>query len=132
MWQAQTKEAILREVRIRQWRAQVTQKVKVALIAFGTWLVARLKDAVCWLRLWSATTAKEIEVSRRLSQRYDKLLQIGERAYALYRSGNWSWEALLPLCKELEGMDKELDALRQQPLVLVADERQEAQSVTGS
>ncbi|MFA0757482.1 MAG: hypothetical protein PVTTEEND_001102 [Candidatus Fervidibacter sp.] len=132
MWQAQTKEAILREVRIRQWRAQVSQKVKVALIAFGTWLVARLKGAVGWLRLWSATTAKEIEVSRRLSQRHDKLLQIGERAYTLYRSGNLSWEALLPLCKELEGMDKELDAFRQQPFVLVAEERQEAQSATGS
>lgn len=133
MWQPKTKEAVLREVRIRQWRAQVGQKVKATLVALGAWLTARLKDALCWLRCWSAATAKEIEVSRRLSQRHDKLLQIGERAYALYRSGNFSWEALLPLCEELEGMDKELEALQRQPLLLFAhDQQEEKQRATGS
>lgn len=132
MWQPKTKEAVLREVRIRQWRAHVWQRSKEVALSCVRWLVACLKKVVRQLQIWSATKAQELEVSRCLSQRYDKLLRLGEQVYAVYRSGNLSWETIVPLCEELERQDKELELLRQRSLVVVTDDLRPASSATGS
>lgn len=132
MWRPQTKEAVLREVRIREWRARLWHKVKTAARRVLKSVAATCVAVVCQLRAWSAATAHEVELNRRLSQRYDKLLRLGEQAYALYRSGNRSFEVLVPLCEEIARLEGALESARTQPLVVVTDDRPATQPATGS
>lgn len=132
MWRPQTKEAVLREVRIREWRARLWHGAKAAVKAALKGVAVAGVTVVHWLRAWSAATAYEVELNRRMSQRYDKLLQLGEQAYALYRSGNRSFEALVPLCEEIARLDSTLENARTQRLIVVADDRPATQSATGS
>ncbi len=116
MWKPQTKEAVLREVRIREWRKRVGKMV----IATLKWLfVTSLKGITTisgWLKWQSAKVACDLEESRLLSQRYDKLLRLGETVYAMYRAGEVSWQAIEPLCQDLEEIDRKLDAAKTLPL----------------
>lgn len=85
-----------------------------------------------WLKDKTAVTAREIELSQLLSQRYDKLLQLGEHAYALYRTGNKSWQALEPLCDEIAQLDERLKGVEILPLQLIHNEQSQPFSATGS
>ncbi len=132
MWRPQTKEAVLREVRIREWRTRVWQQTKATLI--WCWQNLRKGTAMAsrWLKERTAVTAHEIELSQLLSQRHDKLLQLGERAYALYRTGSVSWQALEPLCEEIAQLDERLEREQTLPLQLIPDDQPQPFSATGS
>lgn len=129
MWKPQTKEAVLREVRIREWRRQVGK----AFVATLKWLfVTSLKGIVAfmrWLRWQSAKVANDLEWNRLLSQRYDKLLRLGETVYAMYRAGETSWQAIEPLCQEIEEIDRQLDATRTLPLQVLPYESESEQAL---
>ncbi len=122
MWRPQDKEAVLREVHLREWRARVGRKT----LAFFRWLGSALAKGFVamfvWLKNLSAKTAHEVEVSRLLSQRYDKLLELGEVAYSLFKSGNLSWAALAPLCEEIERIDRQLGSAQTIPLQVTTSE----------
>lgn len=112
MWKPQTKEAVLREIKIREWRKRTGKAIMAALSCLVVsaarglnWLVNRLK----WQ---SSKLAFEIETGRLISQRYDKLLQLGETVYAMYRSGQTSWRDIEPLCREIEQIEEKLDATK--------------------
>lgn len=77
-------------------------------------------------------TAEEVEVNRLLSQRYDKLLSLGERVYSLYRAGALSTEALLPLCEEIARLDERLSHARKAPVHLLAETPPKAHNATGA
>ncbi len=129
MWKPQTKEAILREVRIREWRKHVGETFIGAL----KWLLTNsLKGIVAtlrWLRWQSAKVACDLEGSRLLSQRYDKLLRLGETVYAMYRAGEISWQGIEPLCQELEEIDRKLDAAKILPLQVLPYEPESEQTL---
>lgn len=111
MWKPQTKEAVLREIRIREWRKQVAKAVvatlKWLLVTTGKGIVVLLK----WLKWQSAKVSHELELNRLVSQRHDKLVKLGEAVYALYRSGEISQQAVELICREIEQLDKQLEAL---------------------
>ncbi len=122
MWRPQDKEAVLREVHLREWRARVGRRTLAFFRWLGSALVKGFVAMLVGLKNLSAKTAHDVEVSRLLSQRYDKLLQLGEIAYSLFRSGNLSWTALAPLCEEIERIDRQLEAAQNLPLQVVPSE----------
>lgn len=111
MWKPQTKEAVLREIRIREWRKQVAKAavatLKWSVVTTGKGIVALLK----WLKWQSAKVSHELEFNRLVSQRYDKLVKLGETVYALYRSGEISQQTVELICREIEQLDNQLEAL---------------------
>ncbi|MGQ9462832.1 MAG: hypothetical protein ACUVTP_10605 [Candidatus Fervidibacter sp.] len=111
MWKPQTKDAVLREIRIREWRKQVAKAVvatlKWLLVTTGKEFIALLK----WLKWQSAKVSHELELNRLISQRHDKLVKLGETVYALYRSGEISQQAVELICREIEQLDKQLETL---------------------
>lgn len=111
MWKPQTKDAVLREIRIREWRKQVAK----AVVATLKWLLVTTGEGVAaflkWLKWQSAKVSHELELNRLISQRHDKLVKLGETVYALYRSGEISWQAVESICREIEQLDKQLEAL---------------------
>lgn len=132
MWKPQTKEAVLREVRIREWRKR-TGKAIVA--AFSWMLKAIASGLVCsfkWLKWHSSKVAYDIETNRLLSQRYDKLLLLGETVYALYRTGQTSWHAIEPLCREIEQIEQQLDAAKAKPLQVLPYSRERSDELATS
>ncbi len=129
MWKAQTKEAVLREIKIREWRKQVGRTFVKAL----SWLLVSIAKSVVatsgWLKWQSAKIAHDIELNRLLSQRHDKLLRLGETVYALYRSGEVSWEVFEPLCQDIEQIDRQLDATKTVPLQVLPQEPEQEQNL---
>jgi len=87
MWKAQTKEAVLREIKIREWRKQVGRTFARTLSWMLTSIAKSIVATLGWLKWQSAKVAHDIELNRLLSQRHDKLLRLGETVYAMYRSG---------------------------------------------
>ncbi|MFN3420143.1 MAG: hypothetical protein ACK40X_00275 [Armatimonadota bacterium] len=132
MWKPQTKEAVLREVRIREWRKQVGRTVTTTL----KWLfITFLKGVIVtlgWLKWQSAKAAHDIERNRLLSQRYDKLLRLGETVYAMYRSGEISQQVLENLCQEIEKVDRQLEEARTLPLQVLPYEPESEQTLTAN
>lgn len=116
MWKAQTKEAILREIKIREWRRRMEKRIVSAL----SWLLVNVARAVVmsleWLKVQSTKIAHDIEMNRLLSQRHDKLFRLGETIYAMYRSGEISWETIEPICQEIEAIDRQVESMRVVPL----------------
>ncbi|MCS7187262.1 MAG: hypothetical protein RMK89_09960 [Armatimonadota bacterium] len=129
MWKPQTKEAVLREVRIREWRKRVGRTIVSAL----KWLFLISLEGVAvtlgWLKWQSAKIAHDIEWNRLLSQRYDKLLRLGETVYAMYRSGETSWQAIEPLCQEIERIDHQLSETKATPLQVLPYEPEGEQTL---
>jgi len=119
MWKAQTKEAVLREIKIREWRKQVGRTFVRTL----SWLLMNIAKSIAvtlgWLKWESAKIAHDIELNRLLSQRHDKLLRLGETVYAMYRTGEVSWEVIEPLCQDIEQIDLRLDATKSVPLQIL-------------
>lgn len=132
MWKPQTKESVLREVRIREWRKQVgrtvTSTLKWLCITFLKGIVVTLE----WLKWQSAKVAHDIDENRLLSQRYDKLLRLGETVYAMYRSGEISQQVLESLCQEIEKIDRQLEEARTLPLQVLPYESESEQTLTAS
>ena len=122
MWRPQDKEAVLREVHLREWRARVGRKTVAFFRRSLGALAKHTVAALLWLKEQAAKTAQEVETSQLLSQRYDKLLHLGEVAYNLFRAGHLSWEALEPLCREIEGIDQRLEAAKKPPLQVMPSE----------
>ncbi|MFA0742185.1 MAG: hypothetical protein DFNUSKGM_002306 [Candidatus Fervidibacter sacchari] len=122
MWKAQTKEAVLREIKIREWRKQVGRTFVRTLGWLLTSIVKSLVAILGWLKWQSAKIAHDIELNRLLSQRHDKLLRLGETVYAMYRSGGISWDAVEPLCQDIEQIDRQMDAAKSTPLQVLPQE----------
>jgi len=129
MWKAQTKEAVLREIKIREWRKQVGRTFVRTL----SWLLVSIAKSVIatlgWLKWHSAKIAHDIELNRLLSQRHDKLLRLGETVYAMYRSGEISWDAIEPFCQEIEQIDRQLDAAKAMTLQVLSQEPEQRQNL---
>lgn len=132
MWKPQTKEAVLREVRIREWRKRVGRTTATTL----KWLFITFLRGVAvtleWLKWQSAKAAHDIEGNRLLSQRYDKLLRLGETVYAMYRSGEISQEVLESLCQEIEKIDRQLEEAKTLPLQVLPYEPESEQTLTAN
>ncbi|MFA0784478.1 hypothetical protein [Fervidibacter sacchari] len=122
MWKAQTKEAVLREIKIREWRKQVGRTFVRTLSWLLTSIVKSLVAILGWLKWQSAKIAHDIELNRLLSQRHDKLLRLGETVYAMYRSGGISWDVVEPLCQDIEQIDRQMDATKSTPLQVLPQE----------
>ena len=122
MWKAQTKEAVLREIKIREWRKQVGRTFVRTLSWLLTSIVKSLVAILGWLKWQSAKIAHDIELNRLLSQRHDKLLRLGETVYAMYRSGGISWDVVEPLCQDIEQIDCQMDATKSTPLQVLPQE----------
>jgi len=126
MWKAQTKEAVLREIKIREWRKQVgrtfARTLSWMLTSIATSIFKSIVVALGWLKWQSAKVAHDIELNRLLSQRHDKLLRLGETVYAMYRSGGVSWDVVEPLCQDIEQIDRQLDAAKSTPLQVLPQE----------
>ncbi|MEJ7612741.1 MAG: hypothetical protein SQA66_03800 [Candidatus Fervidibacter sacchari] len=129
MWKAQTKEAVLREIKIREWRKQVGRTFVRTLGWLLTSIVKSLVAILGWLKWQSAKIAHDIELNRLLSQRHDKLLRLGETVYAMYRSGGISWDAVEPLCQDIEQIDRRLDATKAMPLQVLPQEPEREQNL---
>jgi len=129
MWKAQTKEAVLREIKIREWRKQAGRTLVKTLSWLLTSIVKSIVAVWGWLRQQSAKIAHDIELNRLLSQRHDKLLRLGETVYAMYRSGEVSWDAVEPLCQDIEQIDHWLDAMKTVPLQVLPQEPEQEQNL---
>lgn len=132
MWKPQTKEAVLREVRIREWRKRVGRTLAATL----KWLVATSLRGIAasleWLKWQSAKVAFDLEQNRLMSQRYDKLLRLGETVYAMYRAGETSWQLIEPLCREIEEIDGLLGEMKTLPLQVLPQGLESEQTVRAS
>ncbi len=122
MWKAQTKEAVLREIKIREWRKQVGRTFVRTLSWLLTSIVKSLVAILGWMKWQSAKIAHDIELNRLLSQRHDKLLRLGETVYAMYRSGGVSWDVVEPLCQDIEQIDRQMEAAKSVPLQVLPQE----------
>ncbi len=122
MWKAQTKEAVLREIKIREWRKQVGRTFVRTLSWLLTSIVKSLVAISGWMKWQSAKIAHDIELNRLLSQRHDKLLRLGETVYAMYRSGGVSWDVVEPLCQDIEQIDRQMEAAKSVPLQVLPQE----------
>ncbi len=122
MWKAQTKEAVLREIKIREWRKQVGRTFVRTLSWLLTSIVKSLVAILGWMKWQSAKIAHDIELNRLLSQRHDKLLRLGETVYAMYRSGGVSWDIVEPLCQDIEQIDRQMEAAKSVPLQVLPQE----------
>jgi len=129
MWKAQTKEAVLREIKIREWRRQVGRTFVRTLSWMLTSIFKSIVVALGWLKWQSAKVAHDIELNRLLSQRHDKLLRLGETVYAMYRSGEVSWDVVEPLCQDIEQIDRRLDATKAVPLQVLPQEPEQEQNL---
>jgi hypothetical protein len=129
MWKAQTKEAVLREIKIREWRRQVGRTFVRTLSWLLTSIFKSIVVALGWLKWQSAKVAHDIELNRLLSQRHDKLLRLGETVYAMYRSGGVSWDVVEPLCQDIEQIDRRLDATKAVPLQVLPQEPEQEQNL---
>jgi hypothetical protein len=129
MWKAQTKEAVLREIKIREWRRQVGRTFVRTLSWLLTSIFKSIVVALGWLKWQSAKLAHDIELNRLLSQRHDKLLRLGETVYAMYRSGEVSWDVVEPLCQDIEQIDRRLDATKAVPLQVLPQEPEQEQNL---
>jgi hypothetical protein len=85
--------------------------------------------ALGWLKWQSAKVAHDIELNRLLSQRHDKLLRLGETVYAMYRSGEVSWDVVEPLCQDIEQIDHQIDATKAVPLQVLPQEPEQEQNL---
>jgi hypothetical protein len=129
MWKAQTKEAVLREIKIREWRRQVGRTFVRTLSWMLTSIFKSIVVALGWLKWQSAKLAHDIELNRLLSQRHDKLLRLGETVYAMYRSGEVSWDVVEPLCQDIEQIDRQIDATKAVPLQVMPQEPEQEQNL---
>lgn len=132
MWKPQTKEAVLREVRIREWRKQVGKTVVVTLKWLFEIFLKGTIAASMWLKWQLAKVACDLEESRLLSQRYDRLFRLGETVYAMYRAGEVSWQVIEPLCQELKEIDQKLDAAKVSLLQVLPCETKSEQTLKWS
>ena len=132
MWKPQTKEAVLREIRIREWRKQVGKTIVATLKWLFVTSLRGIATILGWLKLQSAKVADDLEFNRLLSQRYDKLLRLGETVYAMYRAGETSWQAIEPLCQEIAEIDHRLDAAKTLPLQVLPYEPESGQALPAS
>ncbi|MFA0734467.1 MAG: hypothetical protein OGMRLDGQ_000967 [Candidatus Fervidibacter sp.] len=85
--------------------------------------------ALGWLKWQSAKVAHDIELNRLLSQRHDKLLRLGETVYAMYRSGEVSWDVVEPLCQDIEQIDRQIDATKAVSLQVLPQEPEQEQNL---
>ncbi len=109
MWKPQSKEALIREMKIREWRSKACRQF-LRSVAFLISILARCAHRFwSWFVAKSSATAKEVERKALASKRHDLLLQLGEKAYQLYQSGAISVESLKPLCREIEELDGSLN-----------------------
>jgi hypothetical protein len=129
MWKAQTKEAVLREIKIREWRRQVGRTFVRTLGWLLTSIFKSIVVALGWLKWQSAKVAHDIELNRLLSQRHDKLLRLGETVYAMYRSGEVSWDVVEPLCQDIEQIDRQIDATKAVSLQVLPQEPEQEQNL---
>jgi hypothetical protein len=129
MWKAQTKEAVLREIKIREWRRQVGRTFVRTLGWMLTSIFKSIVVALGWLKWQSAKVAHDIELNRLLSQRHDKLLRLGETVYAMYRSGEVSWDVVEPLCQDIEQIDRQIDATKAVSLQVLPQEPEQEQNL---
>ncbi|MDT7893070.1 MAG: hypothetical protein RRA51_02015 [Armatimonadota bacterium] len=129
MWKAQTKEAVLREIKIREWRRQVGRTFVRTLSWMLTSIFKSIVVALGWLKWQSAKLAHDIELNRLLSQRHDKLLRLGETVYAMYRSGEVSWDVVEPLCQDIEQIDRQIDATKAVSLQVLPQEPEQEQNL---
>jgi hypothetical protein len=129
MWKAQTKEAVLREIKIREWRRQVGRTFVRTLSWLLTSIFKSIVVALGWLKWQSAKLAHDIELNRLLSQRHDKLLRLGETVYAMYRSGEVSWDVVEPLCQDIEQIDHQIDATKAVSLQVLPQEPEQEQNL---
>jgi hypothetical protein len=129
MWKAQTKEAVLREIKIREWRRQVGRTFVRTLSWMLTSIFKSIVVALGWLKWQSAKVAHDIELNRLLSQRHDKLLRLGETVYAMYRSGGVSWDVVEPLCQDIEQIDRQIDATKAVSLQVLPQEPEQEQNL---
>ncbi|MCS7224642.1 MAG: hypothetical protein NZ959_08830 [Armatimonadetes bacterium] len=109
MWRPQSKEALIREMRIREWRSKAWQQsvraVGVALrVAFSA-----LCRAWSWLVGRSSVTAREVEMRALVSKRHDLILRLGEVVYQLHRQGATDSDQIKTLCQAIEDLDRTLD-----------------------
>ena len=119
----------MREIKIREWRKQVGRTFVRTLSWLLTSIVKSLVAILGWLKWQSAKIAHDIELNRLLSQRHDKLLRLGETVYAMYRSGEISWDAVEPLCQDIEQIDRRLDATKAMPLQVLPQEPEREQNL---
>ena len=119
----------MREIKIREWRKQVGRTFVRTLGWLLTSIVKSLVAILGWLKWQSAKIAHDIELNRLLSQRHDKLLRLGETVYAMYRSGGISWDAVEPLCQDIEQIDRRLDATKAMPLQVLPQEPEREQNL---
>jgi hypothetical protein len=129
MWKAQTKEAVLREIKIREWRRQVGRTFARTLSWMLTSIAKSIVATLGWLKWQSAKVAHDIELNRLLSQRHDKLLRLGETVYAMYRSGEVSWDVVEPLCQDIEQIDRQIDATKAVSLQVLPQEPEQEQNL---
>jgi hypothetical protein len=129
MWKAQTKEAVLREIKIREWRRQVGRTFVRTLSWMLTSIFKSIVVALGWLKWQLAKVAHDIELNRLLSQRHDKLLRLGETVYAMYRSGEVSWDVVEPLCQDIEQIDRQIDATKAVSLQVLPQEPEQEQNL---
>jgi hypothetical protein len=129
MWKAQTKEAVLREIKIREWRRQVGRTFVRTLSWMLISIFKSIVVALGWLKWQSAKLAHDIELNRLLSQRHDKLLRLGETVYAMYRSGEVSWDVVEPLCQDIEQIDRQIDATKAVSLQVLPQEPEQEQNL---
>ncbi len=132
MWKPQTKDAVLREIKIREWRKRIGKALVSALGRLFLTTAKSLTAVWLWTREQSAKVAHDIELNRLVSQKHDKLLHLGETVYAMYRAGEISWQTVEALCREIEGIDRQLDAARTLPLQVLPFEPKGEQALPES
>ncbi|MCS7253155.1 MAG: hypothetical protein RMK18_06615 [Armatimonadota bacterium] len=106
MWRSPTRKALLRDIRIRQLRAELKRRLK--WLAVSSWRA--LLNFNRWLWGMVGIKAQDIYVATLVSKRHDELYKIGEKCYELYRRGHLVHDELVAHLKRVEMLDSQIDA----------------------
>lgn len=104
IWRSPTRKALLRDIRVRQWRAEFKRWLKAAAASGGRAILNSIK------RLWNfmGVKAQDAHIAALISRRHDELYRLGEKCYELYRRGNLIHDDLLAHLKQVEILDAQI------------------------
>ncbi|MFA4028717.1 MAG: hypothetical protein GDYSWBUE_000781 [Candidatus Fervidibacterota bacterium] len=99
-----TRKALLRDIRLRQWKAQFKQWLKLAVVSSWNAILSSAR----WLWNVIGVKAQDTYIVALVSKRHDELYRLGERCYELYRRGSLMHDDLLAHLRRIEMLDAQI------------------------
>ena len=112
MWGRQTKAKVMRQIRWRQKRRNLWTTLGHCCWSAGKWTWWTL----CRFRDLCSLNANALEINVLLSQRQDKLHEIGEVVFRMQGKPDQDWGEVETLCEEAAHYDEKIEQFRQMDL----------------